>query len=473
MLLLILRRRGLKGWLEPLPRDGSGGGSGPARNATMNLKPSTKDRLITRNTWIPISRWACNLLLNYSQFSERVRSAGLSNAPAARDAMEPESAAAKTAGEDASDRDMDIHQDNAKDSDGSAQEEGWHVVQRKRYRRAGTNKESDVNGDYNNNAEAGSKAKAQTRNHARLLGRTQKTSRMPRLPAGDYKLGPMEINRGIYKAAAGIAFEERESDVICPNKTQNILVVSTCDPDRADQYRQIRPINVRGTVHEVAAYETAPEDTSKGVIKGIPLDETPGNIRAALVTARNPTVITAKKLGNTTAVIVLFSGNKVPSSVCYAGVITRCTLYRKQIDFCKQCNRIGHRSDVCPNPNDRLCPGCGALNPNRGHTWDRNCKAKYKMPFIVKQMQWARIQDDQREAPPQARGRSHSRSRSRERQRSRSTRRGSTPGRPHSRSTSTSKGPPNKGEGTSEPTQNSPPTATASSEVPVSKTAWR
>ncbi|KAH6948724.1 hypothetical protein HPB50_026025 [Hyalomma asiaticum] len=104
---------------------------------------------------------------------------------------------------------MDIHQDNAKSSDGSAEEEGWHVVQRKRNRRAGNNKESDANGDYNN-AEAGSKAKAQTRNRARLLGRIQKTSRMPRLPAGDYKvvirprgglcvaqLGPMEINRGI------------------------------------------------------------------------------------------------------------------------------------------------------------------------------------------------------------------------------------------------------------------------------------
>ncbi|KAH7973300.1 hypothetical protein HPB52_023365 [Rhipicephalus sanguineus] len=40
----------------------------------------------------------------------------------------------------------------------------------------------------------------------------------------------------------------------------------------------------------------------------------------------NPKVITAKRLGNTTTVIVLISGNRVPTTVCYAGVITRCAL---------------------------------------------------------------------------------------------------------------------------------------------------
>ncbi|KAH6930627.1 hypothetical protein HPB50_015584 [Hyalomma asiaticum] len=170
-----------------------------------------KNRLITRNPWILISRLASNLLLNYSQFSERVRSAGLSNGPAARDAMETESAAAKTLAQDAGARDTDIHPDNAKNPDGSAEEEGWHLVERKRNRRAANNKESDTNSDYNNNAEAGSKANVQARNHARLLGLIQKTNRMPRLPAGDYKvvirprgglyvaqLVPMETNSGIY-----------------------------------------------------------------------------------------------------------------------------------------------------------------------------------------------------------------------------------------------------------------------------------
>ncbi|KAH7961779.1 hypothetical protein HPB52_012079 [Rhipicephalus sanguineus] len=372
--------------------------------------------------------------------------------------MEPVSPAAEASGDGAEVKDIDFQQGNTEMLHESASEEGWHTIKRRRSRGAGKNKESGVDSDRSgSNAEAGSKDKTQTKTQDRLLGRIEKTSRMPRLPAGDYKvvirprgglcvaqLGPTEINRCVYEAA-GIPFEERQFDVICPNKTQNILVVSTPDPDRADQYRRIKQINARGKAHEVAAYETAPEDTSKGVIRGIPLDETPSNIISALVTARNPKVITAKRLGNTTTVIVLFSGNRVPTTVCYAG----------QIDFCRQCNRIGHRGDVCPNPTDRLCPGCGAFNPNGDHTCepkcricgkdhataDRNCKAKFKKPFIVKQRQWARIQDDQRQAPSQWRGRSPSRSRSRSRgrQRMRSTTRGSTPARSQPRSRSTSR----------------------------------
>lgn len=162
---------------------------------------------------------------------------------------------------------------------------------------------------------------------------------------------------------------------------------------------------IRGKEYKVAVYETAPEDTAKGINKGIPLKETPCRIRAALVTEKNPSIITAKRLGNTTTVIVLFSGNKVPSSVCYDGVIIPCTLYRKQIDYCKQCNRLGHRSDVCPNPQNKLCAGCGIHNPKDDHrcdpscqicgkdhvTADKSCTATFKKPYIAKQRQWARL----------------------------------------------------------------------------------
>ncbi|KAL1476221.1 hypothetical protein MTO96_036671 [Rhipicephalus appendiculatus] len=76
----------------------------------------------------------------------------------------------------------------------------------------------------------------------------------------------------------------------------------------------------------------------------------------------------------------------------------RCTLYRKQIDVCHQCGRVGHRMDVCPNPQDRVCRGCGASNPDPNHkctptcrlcggahpTADKACKARFKTPYLVK-----------------------------------------------------------------------------------------
>ncbi|KAH7941608.1 hypothetical protein HPB49_015360 [Dermacentor silvarum] len=43
------------------------------------------------------------------------------------------------------------------------------------------------------------------------------------------------------------------------------------------------------------------------------------------------------------------------------------------MDFWKQCNRLGHRSDVCPRPNDKLCAGCGRPNPSQEHKCQPRC----------------------------------------------------------------------------------------------------
>ncbi|KAH7982852.1 hypothetical protein HPB52_007557 [Rhipicephalus sanguineus] len=80
----------------------------------------------------------------------------------------------------------------------------------------------------------------------------------------------------------------------------------------------------------------------------------------------------------------------------------RCSLYRKKIDVCYKCGHLGHRMDVCPNPNNRVCRGCGLRNPDQGHqcnpkcdlcggahlTADRTCKARYKTPYLVRKRRW-------------------------------------------------------------------------------------
>lgn len=287
---------------------------------------------------------------------------------------------------------------------------------------------------------------------ANLISRITRASKMPRLPTGDFKivirprgglqlskLSLTELDKAVYEAAE-IPYEERETDTICPNNFQNILVVSTPNQDHADKYQGIKHIKANDKLYEVGAYETAPELTAKGVIKGVPLNETPRDITAAIITARNPTAIAAKRLGNTTTVIVLFDGSRVPTHVMYRGVLTRCSLYRKQVDFCKQCNRLGHRSDVCWRPNDKLCAGCGTPDPSEDHhcqprcqlcgkdhpTADKLCKAKFKTPYIVKQRQWFRqLQETLEEnypptTKPTERGRSKFRTRATPGSRSRS-----------------------------------------------------
>ncbi|KAH8026663.1 hypothetical protein HPB51_023681 [Rhipicephalus microplus] len=95
-------------------------------------------------------------------------------------------------------------------------------------------------------------------------------------------------------------------------------------------------------------------------------------------------------------------------------VTIRVSLYRKQIDFCKECGRLSHRPDVCPRPDIKLCLICGLKNPINGHectpqcricgeahpTADRMCKAKYKVPHVLKQRKWeARFRDFQEQTP--------------------------------------------------------------------------
>lgn len=305
---------------------------------------------------------------------------------------------------------------------------------------------------------------------------------MPQLPRGDYKIiirpkgglrvaehGAARLATSIYRAAE-IPREAQDEDTICPNFQQNIIVVSTPTEAHADKYQKIASIKIGNQTFETNAYEAAPDCTSKGVIRGIPLEDTARDITANVITPKNPTAIAAKRLSNTTTVIVLFAGLRVPTYVRYGGALLRCSLYRKQIETCYQCGRLGHRADVCPNPNDRLCRGCGVANPPQEHqcqpkcqlcggnhqTADKACRARYKKPYLVKRRQWERMQHQEEEdystpmltnnnlehrdplpaEQPGRRGRSRSRnrsgarsrSRSRTRSRSRSRSRNHTPG---------------------------------------------
>lgn len=109
----------------------------------------------------------------------------------------------------------------------------------------------------------------------------------------------------------------------------------------------------------------------------------------------------AKRIGSTTTVIVAFQGPKVPNFVRYGVTLIPCHLYRKQIDVCQQCGRVGHRKDVCPTPTIKTCLAYGFANPAEDHrctpkcklcggehpTGDRTCKAKYKIPYVVRKRQ--------------------------------------------------------------------------------------
>lgn len=127
-------------------------------------------------------------------------------------------------------------------------------------------------------------------------GTLLKGTRMQDLPCGDIKivLRPrgglrvsdvtcVELSCAI-AAAAQIPANEASEDVVCLNLQQNIFVVSTPKRDHTNRYAAMGRIDIRGTAHEVSAYEAAPHGTVKGVIRGIPLEDTAQEIQTMLCT---------------------------------------------------------------------------------------------------------------------------------------------------------------------------------------------
>ncbi|KAH7979720.1 hypothetical protein HPB49_010693 [Dermacentor silvarum] len=174
--------------------------------------------------------------------------------------------------------------------------------------------------------------------------------------------------------------------------------MSTPVKDNAIKYSKLEEIRIGNQTYAAAAYITALEDTSKGVIHGVPESESQEVIEKSLVTERNPTILHARRMGRTNSIVIVFEGTHVPHYAYYRGAEYRCLLHKKKHEVCEQCGRIGHRFYVCPNPNNKKCRGCGIPNPTEEHqcipscklcgkqhiTGDKKCREIFRTPYLLK-----------------------------------------------------------------------------------------
>ncbi|KAH7986323.1 hypothetical protein HPB49_026021 [Dermacentor silvarum] len=162
--------------------------------------------------------------------------------------------------------------------------------------------------------------------------------------------------------ATGLQPEEVVKDSIRINERLNIIVVSAPTLESAEKYSALKELRIGDKTYEVTAYMTAPEDTSKGIIRGIPDYDTPEDIERSLVNERNPGILHAKRMGRTNLAIIVFRGTYVPHYVYYR-------TYRRP-----------------------KCLLCGRDHP----TGERKCKVRFKTPYLVKKRQWERkLQDEE------------------------------------------------------------------------------
>lgn len=258
--------------------------------------------------------------------------------------------------------------------------------------------------------------------------RNSQPPRAPQLPKEDIKiilrprdglnvkkLSDAQIRDAVF-AAASVTGDEAEEDILRSNPTKNIVIISTPTMANAEKYNSIRKLRVGDAVYETVAYAAAPEDTVKGVIHRIPSYDTADDITRSLVYKKNPTILQARRMGNTNSVVIIFEGKRVPHFVYYRGAEYRCLLHKKKHEVCDSCGKLGHRSDVCPAPEDKICKGCGERNPGEDHpcdpkcalcgkdhsTGDKTCQQRFRTPFLLKQRQWEKLkrQRQQQEQSP-------------------------------------------------------------------------
>ncbi|KAG0413063.1 hypothetical protein HPB47_009793 [Ixodes persulcatus] len=261
---------------------------------------------------------------------------------------------------------------------------------------------------------------------AKRTARGKKSPRLPKLPEDDVRV-VLRLRGGILlkpgdcvtlqrciQLAANVTGGMAARDTFRLNEQQNTLLISTPSPENATRYSRLTKYTYREKEWEVAAYVVPPENTQRGVIQGIPQEDSEQDILENLVHSRNPSVLHARRMGRSNSVLILFEGDRVPFWVRYGNVDFRCYIYKKKVEICTTCGSVGHRGDVCPNPTDRRCNACYALNPapthdclpscgicGKGHpTGDKKCKLLYKTPHILVKRKWDRLQQAAEERTP-------------------------------------------------------------------------
>ncbi|KAH7949856.1 hypothetical protein HPB49_016289 [Dermacentor silvarum] len=178
------------------------------------------------------------------------------------------------------------------------------------------------------------------RSRSTLKKRVIASSRMPDLPEDHRRIvirprdgldlrkaGHCKVAEAIM-AAAKITYDAAGVDVVCPNVTQNIVVVSTPLEKHAQNYVCIKQIKVGEKVYNVNAYYSTGDGYCKGVIRNVDREITEKELNTMIVHSRNPTAMQAKRIKDSGTVVIVFEGCEVPNYIKFGRVLLKCYLYR-------------------------------------------------------------------------------------------------------------------------------------------------
>ncbi|KAG0426903.1 hypothetical protein HPB47_026022 [Ixodes persulcatus] len=177
---------------------------------------------------------------------------------------------------------------------------------------------------------------------------------------------------------------------------QNLVVVSTPNMESSTRVKKISALILGINQYEVTAYLAVPDNSCRGVISGVETrltaEELTENLRA-------------------TGINILY----VPRFVYLSGWEYPCRPYQPKQQVCDVCLGPGHRTDVCPKPEQSHCttygaPG-GAMEDNECTTHcvmcggehpaiDPRCPARKRAPYNKEHVARYLREKEQQRTPP-------------------------------------------------------------------------
>lgn len=183
---------------------------------------------------------------------------------------------------------------------------------------------------------------------------------------------------------------------VWPIWDQNIVIATTQDVNAANALAREFTLNASKGPIPVVGHAKVNGEVCRGIIT-VHEQETSTTLKSK-VQWRGGEIAFIRKLGKSTIALLTFVGHRVPRYVHYNSVVTVVREYKRTIPACFRCGTIGHRPDLCPNPQDNRCGHCGEtvavledgnMAPHEctpscivcggGHlTGSQDCKAKFR-----------------------------------------------------------------------------------------------
>ncbi|KAM7308108.1 hypothetical protein ISCGN_011742 [Ixodes scapularis] len=140
----------------------------------------------------------------------------------------------------------------------------------------------------------------------------------------------------------------------------NTISVRTDTEELAKMLSEITEIKVQGReALPVQVFRTFGTSYTKCIIYDIyPKEQDPRDeVLNHELESEKVDIVAARRLGKSNTAVITFDGERIPRSIFYGKRYMRVFPHKHKAVTCRNCHRLGHKPDICPN--QAVCPTCG------------------------------------------------------------------------------------------------------------------